>query len=337
MEKKHILALFISLMLPALLIMPQNADSSYCYENISACSLGASDPMFKDYSWSMDISICNPEDIGYEGAVYRPYPGAYLGLRAWLSNTGSSRLYIYGVEFEFSDVPSYRWKSDFEEEIYVDPEETVAIGSIFGESEDFGLGDMTLFFWVPNNIPPGVYNIRVGVYQKHLEWYGWVDDGLVWGPWESILVYNPPKIVVVSAYLDQTEVIKGDSVTLTITLRNIGDCFVEDSKLMIYVDYNSIQDSPKYVGSFNPDDQKTITVYISEPDYRTTGEHTIRIVVEMKPALSDSDEFVKCDEYTLGFTVKSNNYINIGEVVLIAILGTIVLFAIYIKKRKSKF
>jgi len=284
----------------------------------------------------MTMELTVPSGVGC--GTYRLYPGAYIGLRVWIENTGSTRLYIYGVRFEFGDVPSYSWSDDFEEAVYIDPGETIAVGSELGESEQFGLGDATLYFYVPDNIPTGAYEIRVGVYQYHEEWYGWVDDGLVWGPWETIYVYDPPYAEIQGIELEDSEIIDGYSLHVCVTVKNTGDCVAKSVRVIYYVDdvpldYDETSDE---VSCLDVGETWTFDRYINKGDYITTGVHTLKIATEIIPGLADENIYRECDTYTVTFTVKEPSTQPDLLPILLIIIVLIMVVVIIIKREKSR-
>ncbi len=135
------------------------------------------------------------------------YPGVSGYVDVWLENTGDSELYIYGIwlQWEWQEEGT-AWYSTAD--VYINPGEKKYLGSV-----DFA---------IPEYITPGIYERRVGVSQKHKEWYGWVDDGVVWAIWREVSILSPPSIAIVSCEFSRSTIYRGESVELVVKVKNTG-------------------------------------------------------------------------------------------------------------------
>jgi len=146
------------------------------------------------------------------------YPGVSGYVDVWLENTGDSELYIYGIwlQWEWQEEGT-AWYSTAD--VYINPGEKKYLGSV-----DFA---------IPEYITPGMYKRRVGVSQKHKEWYGWVDDGTVWAIWREVSILSPPSIAIVYCEFSKNTIYQGESVELIVKVKNTGGATASDVRIEI--------------------------------------------------------------------------------------------------------
>lgn len=156
----------------------------------------------KGWSWTIYWTI----------SPYELYPGVNGYAEISLENTGDTDLHIYRVWFQWEWQGEYAYYTDVD--VYLDP----------GEKKNLG----KVYFSIPTNLEPDYYSYRIGVSQKHKEWYGWVDDGLEWMEgWKTERILSAPDIEIIYCSFDSNTILEEETATLRIKVKNQGEATAE--------------------------------------------------------------------------------------------------------------